>query len=109
MTGQELSTLTRHRFDVVVIVLDNQGYGTERKLHAGEWRFNSVQPWNYSRLPEVYGGGCGYEVRTEADFDAALESAWRDRTGPSLLHVHLQRDDHSRAMERLAERLGARV
>jgi indolepyruvate decarboxylase len=109
MTGQELSTLIRHRFDAIVIVLDNQGYGTERKLHAGDWRFNSVQPWHYSRLPDVYGGGRGYEVRTEAEFDAALQSAWHDRTGLSLLHIHIDRDDHSRAMERLAERLAARV
>jgi indolepyruvate decarboxylase len=109
MTGQELSTLVRHRFDPVLIVLDNQGYGTERKLHPGDWPFNSIQPWHYSRLPEVYGGGHGYEVRTEAEFDAALQAAWNDRTGPSLLHVHLDRDDQSPALRRLAERLGAQV
>ncbi len=33
MTGQELSTIVRHGFDPVIIVLDNGGYGTERKLH----------------------------------------------------------------------------
>lgn len=109
MTGQELSTLVRHQFDPVVIVLDNAGYGTEKKLHAGEWKFNSVQPWHYSRLPEVYGGGTGYEVRTEGDFERALCSAWEDRSAPSLLHVHIDPNDHSRALLRLAERLGARV
>jgi indolepyruvate decarboxylase len=109
MTGQELSTLVRHGFDPVVIVLDNQGYGTEKKLHTGDWKFNSVQPWNYSRLPEVYGGGVGYEIRTEGEFERALTKAWEDRSGPSLLHVHIAPDDHSRALLRLAERLGARV
>ena len=109
MTGQELSTLIRHKFDPVIIVLDNAGYGTERKLHAGEWEFNAIQPWNYSRLPEVYGGGRGYDVRTEQEFDAALQSAWYDRTAPSILHVRLDRNDHSRALLRLADRLGAQV
>ncbi len=109
MTGQELSTIIRHGFDPVIIVLDNGGYGTERKLHAGTWEFNTIQPWHYSRLTEVYGGGRGYTVHTEADFDAALQSAWADRTGPSLLHVHVDRNDFSRALERLAERLGRRV
>jgi indolepyruvate decarboxylase len=109
MTGQEMSTLVRHGFDPVLIVLDNGGYGTERKLDAGEWDFNTIQPWNYSRLPDVYGGGRGYQVHTEADFDSALNAAWQDRTGPSLLHVYLDKDDHSRALLRLAERLAAQV
>jgi indolepyruvate decarboxylase len=109
MTGQEMSTLVRHHFDPVIIVLDNSGYGTERKLHAGDWKFNTIQPWQYSRLPEVYGGGRGYQVHTEAEFDVALQTAWDDRTAPSLLHVYLDPNDHSRALLRLAERLGAQV
>jgi indolepyruvate decarboxylase len=109
MTGQELSTIIRHGYDPVIIVLDNGGYGTERKLHPGDWEFNTVQPWHYSRLTEVYGGGRGYAVHTEADFDAALQAAWGDRTGPSLVHVHLQPDDCSPALQRLAERLGKRI
>ncbi len=109
MTGQEFSTLVRHQFDAVVIVLDNGGYGTERRLHEGQWEFNDVQRWNYSRLPEVYGGGRGYEVRTEGEFDAALNSAWEDRSGPSLIQVHIGENDHSRALMRLSERLSSRV
>ncbi len=109
MTGQELSTLTRCGFDPVIILLDNGGYGTERKLHAGDWKFNDIQSWHYNRLPEIYGGGRGYEVRTEGEFDRVLTQAWQDRAGPSLLHVHLALDDHSRALQRLAERLGQRV
>ena len=62
MTGMELSTIVRHGFNPIVIVLDNQGYGTERLLHAGEHAFNDIQPWHYHKLPEVLGGGTGYEV-----------------------------------------------
>ena len=106
MTGQELSTLVRHGFDPVIIVLDNRGYGTERKLHAGTWKFNAIQPWNYSRLTEVYGGGHGYTVRTEADFDTALQAAWDDRSGRQPVACPSGPDDCSRALQRLAERLG---
>ena len=109
MTGQELSTLIRHQFDPVIIVLDNQGYGTERRIHQGPWKFNDIQPWAYHRLPEVYGGGQGYVVRTEGEFESSLVSAWEDRSGPSLLQVHLHIDDHSAALHRLAERLADRV
>ncbi len=109
MTGQELSTLIRHQFDPLIIVLDNKGYGTERRIHQGPWKFNDIQPWDYHRLPEVYGGGQGYVVRTEGEFDSALKAAWNDRSGPSLLQVHLRTDDHSAALHRLAEKLADRV
>lgn len=109
MTGMELSTVVRHGQSPIVIVLDNEGYGTERFLHAGDWEYNKVQGWRYSHLPEVLGGGTGYEVRTEGEFDAALRQAWSDRSGFSLIQVHLAPDDASQALRRLAERLGKKV
>ncbi len=109
MTGMELSTIVRHRYAPIILVLDNRGYGTERILHKGQWKFNDIHPWNYSKLPEVLGGGIGYEVRTEGDFDAALGNAWNDKAGFSLIHVHLGLEDHSPALNRLAERLSQNV
>ena len=64
MTGMELSSIVRNGFCPVVIVLDNEGYGTERMLLPGDHPFNDVRPWHYSKLPEVLGAGKGYEVRT---------------------------------------------
>jgi indolepyruvate decarboxylase len=109
MTGQEFSTLVRQGFDPIIIILDNGGYGTERMLHSGQFKFNDIHPWNYHRLPEVYGGGTGYDIRTEGEFDSALNKAWSDRSGPSVLQVHIGVTDHSPPLNRLAERLGARV
>jgi indolepyruvate decarboxylase len=103
MTGMELSTIVRRNLPVIVIVLDNGGYGTERLLHPGDFKFNDIHRWQYSQLPAVLGGGAGYEVRTESDFDAALNKAWNDRSGPSVLHVHLDPADRSRALAKLAE------
>jgi indolepyruvate decarboxylase len=109
MTGTELSSLIRNKADTIVIVLDNGGYGTERFLHPGTFDFNDVQPWAYHKLPEVYGGGRGYLVRTEGEFDAALRSAWADNSGISLIQVMLDKADHSQALERLTEKLSKRV
>jgi indolepyruvate decarboxylase len=102
MTGMELSSLIRGSHPVIVIVLNNQGYGTERLLHPGDFSFNDIPVWNYHRLPEVLGGGRGYEVRTEAEFEDALIAAWADRSGPSLLQVNLPPGDCSVALQRLA-------
>jgi indolepyruvate decarboxylase len=109
MTGMELSNLVRHKFSTVVIVLDNDGYGTERLLHPGDWRFNDIHRWQYEKLPEVLGGGTGYLVRTEGDFDRALGRAWQDRGGPSLIRVLVDRHDCSRALAKMAERMSKTV
>jgi indolepyruvate decarboxylase len=109
MTGMELSTLVRHGLNPVILVLDNQCYGTERRLHAGEYAFNDVHPWRYHKIPEVLGGGRGYEVHTEGDLDRALQAAWADQANLSLIQIHLDRDDCSSALTRLASRLGKRV
>ena len=109
MTGMELSNIVRHGFAPIVFVLDNQGYGTERFLHAGDWDYNEIHTWNYSRLPEVLGGGTGYEVRTEAELVQAVDKAWADTSAMSLIHVHIDRHDRSVTLKRLAERLGERV
>ncbi len=107
MTCNELSTIVRHGFPTIVIVLDNRGYGTERVLHPGD--FNDINPWQYHKLPEIFNGGTGYEVRTEGQFDEALRRALADTTNMSLIQVHIALDDHSSALRRLADRLSKRV
>lgn len=109
MTGMELSTIVRHGYSPIVIVLDNRGYGTERFLHPGDWEFNEIHPWKYHALPDLLGGGKGYEVRTEGQFDAALTKAWNDKSGLSLIHAHIPVGDASDALKRLTERLSKRV
>ncbi len=108
MTGQELSTLIQRRYPSIIIVLDNGGYGTERFLHPN-CKFNDIPTWQYHKLPQVFGGGTGYEIRTEGQLDEALKKAWADTSGPSLLHVHVGHADISTALSRLAARLSKRV
>lgn len=109
MTGMELSTIVRLGYDPVIIVLDNHGYGTERWLHPGDWKYNDIHAWSYSKLPDVLRGGTGYEVSTEKEFYEALHKAWDDRDAMSIIHVHLPEDDASPTLHRLSHRLGANV
>ncbi len=109
MTGQEMSSLIRLGHNPVIIVLDNHGYGTERFLQEGTWKYNEIAVWNYSKLPEVYGGGKGYLVATESEFDVALNAAWSDRSQLHLIHAKLAEGDASSTLTRLANRLKHRV
>jgi indolepyruvate decarboxylase len=109
MTGMELSNVVRRKYNPIFIVLDNHGYGTERFLHAGKWEYNDINPWNYAKLPEVFGGGTGYVVNTEGEFDDALTKAWADTSAMSLIQVKIDENDISNALRRLGERLGQRI
>ncbi len=109
MTGSELSTIIRHGFAPILIVLDNHGYGTERFLHAGEWKYNEIHPWNYYKLPEIYGGGRGYLVSTEGEFAEALKAAWLDRSCVQIIQAKLAEGDASTTLLRLAERMSQNV
>lgn len=109
MTGQELSTIVRRGYNPIVFILDNGGYGTERFLHPGDHPYNDIQPWAYHKLPLVWGGGTGYEVRTEGEFEEVLTKALADKKGMSLIQVHIAKDDASRPLRRLAEKLSMRV
>ncbi|MCC7084798.1 MAG: alpha-keto acid decarboxylase family protein [Pirellulales bacterium] len=108
MTGMELSTLVRHKLPTIIVLLDNGGFGTERFLHPN-CNFNDVQAWAYHRLPDVLGGGKGYYVQTEGELDEALNAAWADLSGPSLLQVRIAPHDISKGLTRLAERLSKKI
>jgi indolepyruvate decarboxylase len=105
-TGLELSTIVRRGLAVTVIVLDNRGYGTERVIHEGS--FNDINPWEYQLLPQLLGGGTGYDVRTERDFDAAITAALADTSGMSIIRAHIAIDDHSVTLGRIGAGLARR-
>jgi indolepyruvate decarboxylase len=107
MTCMELSTAVAHGFNPVVLVLNNGGYTTERFLQDGP--FNDIPNWNYHRLPDLVGGGWGFEVHTEGDLDQALKAALQNKDTFSLLNIHLEPRDISPALERLTRRLAKKL
>ena len=109
MTGQEFSSLIRDGHAPIIIVLDNHGYGTERYLHAGDWKYNEIQPWKYGTLTEVYGGGESHMVATEQAFETALRAAWSDSERPHLIHAKLRENDASETLKKLAQRMSENV
>jgi indolepyruvate decarboxylase len=107
MTGMEISSAVRYKLNPIVIVLNNGGYGTERRLLDGP--FNDLQPWQYGSIPEIVGGGRGFVINTEDEFDKALEAANEYLEGFSILDVRLDPNDGSAALQRLTDVLGKRV
>ncbi len=107
MSGMEVSTAVRFGMNPIIIVLDNDGYGTLRPVLDGA--FNDLLRWNYAEIPRVIGSGLGVRVTTEREMEAALAKALANDSSWSLIQVVLDRNDYSQALQRLTKKLRERV
>jgi acetolactate synthase-1/2/3 large subunit len=89
MNGQELATAVQHDASLLVIVLDNQSYGTIRMHQEREYpervSGTSLKSPDFAALARAYGGWAERVERTE-DFAPALARAQAE-SGVRLLHL----------------------
>ena len=105
MTGIEISTALRNHMNPIVIVLNNNGFGTERPMMDGA--FNDVASWNFHELPRVFNGGQGFLIKTERELVEANEIA-KSSSEPSILEVILDKNDISPQLQKLCRHLLAK-
>jgi indolepyruvate decarboxylase len=106
MTGLEAATAAFHGVTPVILVLDNNGYGTQRPMKDGA--FNDIPALQAERLPEVFGTGRGWAATTEDELDAALTEAMAvDEL--CIIRAVVPKGDRSPALLRLTDALGKRV
>jgi indolepyruvate decarboxylase len=106
MASSELSTIIQKKLNPIVIVLNNDGYTTERFLLDGG--FNDLRRWNYHKVTELYNGGKGVMVSTEGELDAAVKDAL-DSKELYVINVVLDRKDISQGLRRMTDGLSKRV
>lgn len=87
VTCQDLSTMIRNRIKPIIFLINNDGYTIERVIV--DHSYNDIQPWHYHKLLEVFGGGVGFDVRTEGELEAALEQA---ATAEELVFIEVHTD-----------------
>lgn len=104
MTGIEYSSAARFKMAPIVIVMNNDGYGTQRHIIDGP--FNNLQRWNYHKVPEMVGVGKGLKVSTPAEFDAALKEAIASDQ-PYLIEAIIPRNSSSNSLVRVGEGLSS--
>jgi TPP-dependent 2-oxoacid decarboxylase len=108
MTGMEISTICRFALNPIIIVLNNNGYGTERPMLDGP--FNDILPWNYYLIPDIIGHGKGFVVQTEDQLEECLSAAQNIYSKDiCILDVRLDMHDGSPALQRLTETLNKKV
>ena len=107
MTGMELTTVVRYKLNPIIVLLNNNGYGTERPILDGS--FNDIHSWNYSKIPEILGCGYGFVVETEEEFDDAITKAWRQKDSFNIIEVKLDNYDFSPALIRMTSCMAKQV
>jgi indolepyruvate decarboxylase len=92
MTGTEISTIVRLGIKPIVLILNNEGYGTMRKIRDGS--FNVISQWNYGKICELVGGGDSTSAATKGELDGAIRSAMGSNS-VRVIDVRIPRNDMS--------------
>jgi indolepyruvate decarboxylase len=100
MTGLELGHCARHRWDPIVVVMNNGGWGMLSAFRPGA-AYNALGTWNLARVADAL-GGAGHLVRTRAELAAALETAHANPGRFHLLDVRLAPGALSPTLRRFA-------
>ena len=98
MTGTEISTAVRLGLNPIILILNNDGYGTMRRISDGS--FNVITRWNYEKICALVGGGSSTTVTTKGELDEALHGA-RSLDQVRVIDIRLPRDDISPQLDRL--------
>ena len=99
MTGVEVSTAVRLGIKPIIIILNNDGYGTMRNISDG--CFNTITQWNYRKICDLVGGGQSFIASTKGAFDDALSHAQKsDRV--CIIELKIPRNDVSDQLTRIA-------
>ena len=90
VTCQDLSTMIRNHLKPVIFLINNDGYTIERVIT--DRPYNDIQPWQYHKLVDIFGGGLGLDVRTEGELEDALGKAATAK-GLVFIEIHTGRLD----------------
>ena len=84
LTANDIGSMGRFGANVIVFVLNNDGYLIERALEENpDWTYNDLAPWNYAELPKALGCADWYtsRVTTLGELDDAMKAARASKTG----------------------------
>ncbi|GAO15898.1 uncharacterized protein UV8b_07786 [Ustilaginoidea virens] len=97
MTAQEMSTMIKHSLDVVIVLINNDGYSIERFIHGRKQGYNDVARWRYLQAPSFFGAPehtYTASATTWAELRAIVDSSEvSDTKGLSMIEVVMERED----------------
>lgn len=97
MTAQEMSTMVKHDLDIIIVLINNDGYSIERFIHGRKQGYNDVARWRYLEAPSFFGAPKDTftaSAKTWAELRTILENDRANNTrGLSMIEVVMERED----------------
>ncbi|KAF4964209.1 hypothetical protein FSARC_7843 [Fusarium sarcochroum] len=100
MTAQELSIIIKENLNVIVIVINNNGYTIERAIHGRKASYNDIAQWNYQHALGLFGlsqeqaASRYFSARTWGELRNALDSKIMEgNDGVKLIEVFMDQED----------------
>ena len=116
MTAQELSTIIKLKLNLLLVLINNDGYTIERCLHGYDQRYNDIAYWDYLKAPALFGAReeqkSGYaavtsKVRTWGELKKELDAIDAEgRKGEPMLRmmeVVMDSEDAPASLSRLLQ------
>ncbi|KAL4899920.1 hypothetical protein BDW74DRAFT_188811 [Aspergillus multicolor] len=97
MTAQELATIIRLDLNVIVFLINNDGYTIERCIHGRKQPYNDIARWRYLEAPKLFGANNDTftaSVRTWGELQNVLEDERLQKgKGLRMVEVVMDRED----------------
>ncbi|KAI5248797.1 pyruvate decarboxylase [Aureobasidium subglaciale] len=100
MTVQEISTMIREKLNIVIVVINNDGYTIERVIHGRKQTYNDIASWRYLQALNMFGAteeevaNNTFSAKTWGELEEAIKSdTLRSGQGIRMLEVFMERED----------------
>ncbi|KAF1837354.1 thiamine pyrophosphate enzyme [Decorospora gaudefroyi] len=97
MTVQEISTMVRHNLDIIIVILNNDGYTIERAIHGLKEGYNDVARWKYLGAPSFFGAdenAFTASARTWGELENILaDKKLADGAGLRMVELFMDKED----------------
>ncbi|KIW95803.1 uncharacterized protein Z519_02867 [Cladophialophora bantiana CBS 173.52] len=99
LTVQEIGTMVRLGLkNIIIVVINNNGYTIERAIHGPEQAYNDISTWNHSAMLDFFGAkngrACSRKVRTKKEFDEVVSlPEYQSPSSIQVLEVFMEKMD----------------
>lgn len=100
MTAQELSVMIKENLNILIIIINNEGYTIERVIHGRKQPYNDVPFWRHTQALSYFGANedqiasSVFTARTCGELQEVLNNERvHSGTGLRLVEVAMERED----------------
>ena len=115
LTCQTISTILKSKRNVIILLINNNGYTIERAIHGMNAEYNDILEWDYCKHAESYISNYKekshvktYKVKTEIEFHEAFVDSLKSKAYVKFIELHLAYNDMPEELKVFAKTMSKR-